>query len=476
MANSAAEARPTIELRRRLPLLWLLLLLVAALLLPNRVWNMLLLGLGVPFLIAYIWARQLAKELRASRRLRFGWVAVGDRLSEHFEIRNNSWLPALWVEVVDESNVPGYQVAVVRSLSPDSSDHWRQSAICQQRGQFHLGPWALRAGDPFGIFRVTIPYPTVTEIVIHPPIHSQIPVPLPAGQSHGRAKAREPHWSATVNAAAVRDYQHSDPVHWIHWPSTARRGELLVRQFDLDAAGDIWLVLDLHSPVQLGTGPDGTEEHAVLLAAALAAQGLRQNRAVGLASYGAEPQIIPPGRGQSQEWRLLRALALIAADGASDLSVALQDVGRQVRRGSAAVIITPSAQPKWLPAILHLERRGIRCHTILLDRATFASPKDEGSTEVGSTEVRPIDGASTEAELASEGPMNEGEANSKVLSTILRQLGLNSYLVGQGEVGQRVDDRDRHGFWEFKVTGTGKVVMVRSPFEDQARESPGLRP
>ena len=89
--------QPKIELRRRLPLVWLLLLVGAAVLLPSQVWTALLVGLGGLIVVAYFWARQLGKGLSGTRQLRYGWVAVGDRLGEQFEIRNDSLLPALWV-------------------------------------------------------------------------------------------------------------------------------------------------------------------------------------------------------------------------------------------------------------------------------------------------------------------------------------------------------------------------------------------
>ena len=92
------------------------------------------------FGVAYLWVRLLAKGLHADRRLRFSWVAVGDRLSEEFRLVNHSPLPALWVEIVDESNVPGYRAGIVRSVGYNNVDSWRQAAICQQRGQFRLGP------------------------------------------------------------------------------------------------------------------------------------------------------------------------------------------------------------------------------------------------------------------------------------------------------------------------------------------------
>ena len=421
-------------MRRRLPLLWLVLLFIAAILLPGRIWIMLLLGLGGLFLASFIWVWALSKGLSGRRQLRFGWVAVGDRLSENFEISNDSLLPALWVEIVDHSNVPGYRAAVVRSVGAGTTERWRQSAVCRQRGMFRLGPWRLQSADPFGIFRVVVDYQQAEEIIIHPPIHADIPVPLPAGQSSGRARARERSWQATINAASVREYRPDDPRHIIHWPTTARRDQLFVREFDLDAAGDIWLLLDLEAAAQLGRGADGTEEHSVLLAAALLARALRQNRPVGLAGYGREPQLIPPGRGQGQQWRLLRALALAQADGESGLARALRDAGRVARRGSAAVIITPSGRVDWLPEMLRLVQSGIRCSAILLDRASFDSAAAPASQSQGLREA-------------------------------VRQLGIDSYLVQQGELGRPVEEETARGFWEFKVTALGKVVTVRTPYD-----------
>jgi hypothetical protein len=66
------EPRPTVKLVRRLPIILLLLVLVIAIFLPDRVWNILLIGFGGLVGIAYVWARLLAGGVRGSRALRFG--------------------------------------------------------------------------------------------------------------------------------------------------------------------------------------------------------------------------------------------------------------------------------------------------------------------------------------------------------------------------------------------------------------------
>lgn len=427
--NQAEAAHTQIAIEQPLPLLGVVALAITAVFLPHRIWTTLLIGFGGLVLLSFAWTWALGRGLNARRRLRFGWVSVGDRLEEQFILTNHSPAPALWIEVVDHSNVPGYRPAVIQSVGSGDWQRWRQTAICQQRGQFHLGPWAIRSGDPFGLFIVTRHYPQAEEIIIHPPIHGQLPIPLPAGRRSGRARTQQRHWRATVNAASVRDYQNGDPLSWVHWPTSARRDKLYVRQFDRDTAGDIWMLLDSEESVQLGDGPESTEEQAVLLAAALLAQSLHQNRGVGLAVYGRSPQVIPPAKGEGQRWRLLRALALMRADGETPLQRALAELAGAARRGAAAVIITPRGDADWIPHLLTLSQRGLRPYVILLDRASFGA--EEGS--------------------------------SAGLEDAVQRLGVTCHRLRRGEVGVPLESETRRGFWEFKVTGTGKVVAVQTP-------------
>lgn len=423
-----SEDKITIKLRLRLPVVSFFFLLTAAFLLPNQVWNTLIIGLGGLFVVGYVWVQQLAAHLHGSRRLRYGWVAVGDRLEEQFELVNDSIVPALWAEIIDYTNIPGYKTAVVRSVPGQNYDRWRETAVCQQRGQFLLGPWAIRTGDPFGLFQMTHFYSQTEEIIIHPPVHGRLPIPLPTGTSSGQALVRQRSWQATTNAATVRSYLPGDPQRWIHWPSSAHNDSLYVRQFDQDATGDIWILLDCEAAMQLGSGADQTIEQAVLLGASLAARAVRLNRAVGLAGYGRSPQIVHTGSGEGQQWRILRALALLDADGSADLAAALQDLGRIARRGTAVIIITPSGQANWLPELLRLAQRGVESDVVLLDRESFG-----------------------------------GDGSSAGLKTAVQQLGFPCQIIRRGEVGTPLEAEARRGFWEFRVTGTGKVVAVKTP-------------
>ena len=419
--------RTSVRLRSRQPLLWLLPLVAAAILLPNSLWNTLLIGVGGMVLLSILWARSLARNLRGSRRLRFGWVAVGDRLVEQFEIVCGSRFPPLWVELIDQSTVPGYEVAVVRSVY-SGVERWESAAICLQRGHFFLGPWTLRTTDPFGLLEVRISYPVSDEVIIHPPANANLPLPLPAGQSTGRSQARDAALQATINAATVRDYRAGDPLRWIHWRVSARQGALYVREFDLDAAGALWIVVDLAADVQLGEGPQSTEETGVLLAATLAARALRTNRPVGLALYGAAPHILVPAVGMAQQWAILHALALARADGTTGLARGLRDLRQKAQRGSAVLIITARGDADWRPELAQLQQGAIPCQVVLLDRASFGAPE-----------------------------------RSEPLRELLQGSAGAVRVVRQGELTVPEAPGQRQGYWEFRTTATGRVIVVNDP-------------
>ncbi|HSN77972.1 MAG TPA: hypothetical protein VL334_23085, partial [Anaerolineae bacterium] len=106
---SPAGVLRTVRVRSRLPFVVLGVLLVNQVFNPARIWVGIMLGLGALLLLCYLWARALRDGLEAQRSLRGAWVLAGDTLSELFTVENHSGMPALWVEVLDHSNLPGYQ-------------------------------------------------------------------------------------------------------------------------------------------------------------------------------------------------------------------------------------------------------------------------------------------------------------------------------------------------------------------------------
>ncbi len=421
---------------RWLPAAALVLLLLQAVV-PNRVWiGLLVLGAGVVG-GAYLWARQMAAHLEVEREQHYGWAHVGDLLEERFTLTNRSFLPAVWVEIDDHSDLPGYSARTVRGAESGQATTWRTEGVCRQRGLFTLGPWRARTADPLGLFEVVLDHPETQSILVYPPIVHLPELRLPRGAATGAGRSSRATPHVTASAAGVRDYAPGDAVNRIHWASTARRDELMVKTFDLEPSGNLWIVLDMDSAVQAGEGENSTEEYGVILAASLSNRALEENRAAGLVAYGTavpagggEPEPMPtlvmPRKGRAQQWLILRALALVRAGGRWPLQRVLAEMDRNLGRGTILAVITPSLDPSWVSGLLPPMRRGVAPTVLLLDPATFG-----------------------------------GEGDATPLIALLADLGVPAERIVEGMPFRPVVEHKPRGRPELKVLpGTGRVIVV----------------
>jgi uncharacterized protein (DUF58 family) len=307
--------------------------------------------------------------------MRFGWVQVGDRMQERFTLVNRGWAPGLWVEMMDHSTLPDYRVSRVTGTGSRDSLRWYMEGVCTRRGLFTLGPTSLRAGDPLGLYTVSLDYPGWTSLLVMPPI---VPLPsievAPGGQA-GEGRPRAGALERTVSAAGVRDYVPGDSLRWIHWRTSAHRDSFFIRLLESTPSGDWWIFLDMDRRVQAGQGQASTEEHGVILAASLADRGLRSRRAVGLVTCGEELTWLPPQTGDGQRLRILRALAL-ATPGSRSLAKLLARARPAFDQLASLLIITPATRTDWIEALLPLLRRGVVPTVLLLDPVSFGGTDD----------------------------------------------------------------------------------------------------
>ncbi|MFQ5858106.1 MAG: DUF58 domain-containing protein [Anaerolineae bacterium] len=391
----------------------------------SRAWTVTAVALTVILGVAYWWAQELSLGVMVDRERRYGWAQVGDLLEEQFTLANRAPVPALWVEIQDQSTLPGYKASLVVAIGGGATTRWRVEGVCQQRGVFNLGPWSVQMSDPFGLFQVTLAYPQVASFVVYPRVAHLPGIQLPRGEAPGSARHHERALADTTDAGGVRPHTSGDALRRVHWPTTARRRELFVKEFDLEPSGDLWILLDLDGTVQAGQGADSTEEMGVTIAASLTHAALAENRAVGLAISGKQPALLGPNKGRDQLWRVLRALAQGRAGAGPDLAELLRRVRVNVARGLTMAIITPACTPDWPVELLALQRRGVAATTILLDPVSFG-----------------------------------GSSNAWAMRSLLADLGVGCQIVQHGMPLPPVFKVKPQGRPEYRIGATGRLIQV----------------
>jgi uncharacterized protein (DUF58 family) len=400
---------------------------------PSKVWMILLIGIGGTWLVCWWWARGLSHSLQFEREMRYGWAQVGDRLEERFTLKNQFILPATWVTVHDYSTLPDHYASVATGVDGASISQWKILTRCTRRGVYQLGGTTLETGDPLGIYTVTFKDPTFFTLPVMPPVVSLPKFQIRSSGWSGEGRINPRSLEETINASHTREMMPNDPMRWIHWKSTARRGRFYVRQFDGTPAGDWWILLDLHKDSQLGTGWDSTEEHGVILASSLVAQGLEEEHAVGLVVNAHEPTWMAPRRNEHQQRSISISLA-VASPSELGLKEFIRRIGKTVGNRSSLLIITACAEVEWTQSLIPLMWRGIMPTVFLLDPISFG-----------------------------------GDTNTTPIANALQMMSVPCHVIPKDLLDIPQARPGQEGEWEWRVSGTGKAILVNAPLHSDWR-------
>lgn len=355
---------------RKLGLLAAVGLVVAAAVLTGRteVYFFLYLGLVVVGL-AYVLARRGLTNLEAGSWLDRQHATAGDTLTVTYTLRSTARLPKPWLEVHSPSTLPVPIPGRVISLGPRTSRTWAARVPLTSRGQFRIDPMVVRTGDPFGLFESVASVGPGSALLVYPAVQPLPAWSLPPTALEGASTRAEhgPHLTPLVTA--VRPYLPGDAFNRIHWRSSARHQELQVKEFDIEPSADMWIYLDLDRNVHRGTDANATIETAVSAAAALAAHALDDDRGVGMEAIGLRRAVIGTDRGARQQHKILSLLAVAQAEGDTPLAEMLVEGAMHMRRGTVAVVITPSLDRSWVPPLAALRAAGGAPIACLMDPA-----------------------------------------------------------------------------------------------------------
>lgn len=378
-----------------------------------------------------LWAFQMALRVEAGRRLTYAAMQVGDELEERLTLRNTSFLPAVWAEFVDRSDLPGHMVSGVRAVDGLAEMSWRAHTVCTRRGVYSLGPWELRLGEPFGLFQVSQTYLDPQQILVYPPLAALPPEFLPhRGQQGDHRPLNQPVSAETTSGMTVRPYISGDPLHKLHWPTTARRSAPYVKVFEPEAVSRIWLVPDLDAKAQVGTGDDDTEETIVLLAASLAARLLQDRMAVGLFAGLEDPALVLPQRGQAHLWTLLQRLAPLRSREDWPIALVLGRLQPLISPRDLLVVISASTDPSWPDAL----QRAVRARGMGTAEALLLDPISFGGTE-----------------------------SADLLVSALAARGFQARLIQKGQIQAVKAAYGALSRWEFTISATGRAIARRAP-------------
>lgn len=270
------------------------------------------------------------------------------------------------------------------------------------RGRHTLGPLAVQLRDPFGLTTRFAEVGTTDEIVVLPRIDL-----LSGGQPPGTglgAEGETPHMVALhgEDDQSIREYRDGDDLRRIHWPATARTGDLMVRQEDRPARRRAVILLDPRSAGHRGSGAGSSFEWAVSGVASILTHLAAQGYAVHLVSLESVHDGQAVVSTEPDEALTLLAEARMGDDHVLD---DLVRAGHQVASSGGLVIaVLADRDEEALRQVASLRQPGGTGLAILLDTATFADGRDAGGDAAAHSELLHLAGWSAVPVSAGDAP------------------------------------------------------------------------
>jgi uncharacterized protein (DUF58 family) len=233
----------------------------------------------------------------------------------------------------------------IRDLGPDHALGWfasrlegqacrsfRQEVVLPRRGPYDWGPVVAVSGTPFGLIRRRLVLAEGEQVLVLPQLgtlhRGRLRHYLRSAAVEGERARRRPqrHASAQAEFHGLRPFHTGDSPRTIHWRTSARRGELMVREFEDSPTDNLLLVLDPSLPGRRKPGEDPSSapdlqafEAAVSLAATICWEWCRfKGDRLVAALAGPDPVVLNSTAGPAHARRVLEALAVLQAGARAD--------------------------------------------------------------------------------------------------------------------------------------------------------------
>lgn len=340
--------------------------------------------LSASLVIGFAWPHWLVSSLTV-RRTGPDKAAEGKVISLGVTVENRGWLPRFMVEVMDrlpfvgagEGCRPGdVALGLIGYIPGLGRSGFQVSLICEKRGLYQLGPVGLSTGFPLGLAEARRGgQEGLSTLIVYPEIFPIAAWPLQGAPSliH-RGGHFLPSGTGAAEFRGLREYRRGDNPRHVHWPTSARLSQLMVKEYEPLASPCLYLVLDLAADANVGQGKHATLEYAVKIAASLARLACDNGMPVRLTGHGNQALDVNAGQGETHFGEMLERLAVIDADGETPYRMVLDKVAGDCLAGETAVVFLAEPSERaldTLQSLALLRARGAHLLAICFERTSF---------------------------------------------------------------------------------------------------------
>lgn len=327
-------------------------------------------GLIAAALGATLWVRLAARPQAVERHHARAHHLEGDDLQIDADVSLSQGLRPVGLELHDRVGSLGTRTI---PLEVEGRHAWGRYTLRRvPRGRYTLDQATLTLGDPFGLARAEAPVPAGGALLVYPrlvELAGLFSETGRAGQQGRRLLIRRP---TGMELHSVREHAEGESLRRVHWPSTAKRGQLMVKDLEDAPRDELAIVLDAQAGASAGEPPDSSFDAQVRAAGSLVLSLARSGRRCLFAIHGATPTVLRVAS-HDGDWPVAYdALAAVEATASSPLTALLGAEGGSVARAAELVVVSSLLTPASVDALVRRAAAGRRTALVYVDAPTYA--------------------------------------------------------------------------------------------------------
>ncbi|MBI2859434.1 MAG: DUF58 domain-containing protein [Chloroflexi bacterium] len=350
--------------------------------------------LGLALVAGFLWAWAGLRGIGARFESLTARTEAGRSVEEKVLVSNRSLFSRSRLEIEVLCDLAGHPAPLLVDLPARArkDSHWVMPEIsvllsthCPRRGLYHFGPIKIAASDPLGFFKIARLFARKQEVIVHPAAEEIPGFHIPFSEARGDKNIPRLSHLTALQAFSVREYVQGDGINRVHWPSTAKHGKLMVKEFEAGRSSRVWLIMDMGHATH--ESELETDDLTAMVSASIAKRINGLDMPVGLVSYAQSRLFVPAHRGQVHLTRIMDALALARPDGAGGLEMLLVEEERYLGSDDHLVIVTPSTDLRWVRLLEGIKRRHASLLVVLVDGRNGEGRRGEILSELSSRKI-----------------------------------------------------------------------------------------
>ena len=190
-------------------------------------------ALGVAVIVAVLITVWNRPGVRVERRLAPHQVHEGDRATVELRLTNYRRLPIFNLTVTDGIKGLGTARFAMGVLGGKERASASYRIVCRPRGVYAVGPAGLETNDPLGLAGTETTAGQIDQLVVYPSVEELTGFPLVQGRDPANMASRPDHSQrGGEDFYTLRSYRDGDDLRRVHWPTSARLDELMIRQME----------------------------------------------------------------------------------------------------------------------------------------------------------------------------------------------------------------------------------------------------